>query len=84
MNETQLRDREGIEADLRERLVAVKKADLGAMMGAGPPQPPGLAALLFTDIERGEELYESPGVESGLVGQYLGLPLGGMFGAGEL
>ncbi len=54
-----------------------------AVVGGGMPQRPAFGALLFADIERGEELYGTSGTESGLVGQYLPVPVSGMFASGE-
>ncbi len=80
----QLRDREGIEADLQERLLGAKRTDLSSLLGSGPAPPPAFGALMFTDIARGAELYGGrAGVESGLVGQFLPVPLAGMFCSGE-
>lgn len=77
----QLRDKDGIKADLADRLLKIKRADLGAVL-TGEPRPPAFGALMFSDIERGVGLYDKPGVESGLVGQYLPVPISGMFGTG--
>ena len=51
-----LRDRDGVRDDLAQRLLTLKRGDLGAVL-AGAPRPPPLGVLMFGDVERGEALY---------------------------
>ena len=78
----QLRDAEGVQEDLTSKLLALKRADLGAAL-FGRPRPPAFGGLMLADIGRGAALYSQSGVEVGVVGQYLPVPLGGMHGSGE-
>jgi small ligand-binding sensory domain FIST len=78
-----VRDEAGIKADLQEKLLAYKRKDLQAML-TGQSLAPALGVLLFTDMERGNELYGAANVESQQVLDFVPAPLAGMFAAGEI
>lgn len=78
----QLRDVEGVRADLVDKLLSLKRADLSAVLSAAP-RPRAFGALLVNDIQRGILMYGEEGTEVGVVAQYLPVPLVGMHASGE-
>lgn len=78
-----MRNRETIEADLRERVVALKRRELTDQLSGSTP-PPALGVMVMGDVERSHELYEADGFEVQLLSSFLPLPFSGMMGTGQI
>lgn len=78
-----VRDKQGIQEDLREVLLRYKRQDLGLIL-KGEPLAPTFGTLLFSDYVRGAEFYNEENYESRVVAQYLPVPLSGVHGSGQV
>jgi small ligand-binding sensory domain FIST len=72
-----------VREELREKILAYKRKDLQAMLTGAEPRPT-FGVVMFTDMDRGEELYGEEHYESRTLSTYLPVPLSGLFGGGQI
>jgi len=67
--------------DLRDQLLAYKRRDLQDTL-LGRRRPATFGALMFSDMQRGQQKHGEPGWESSLLAGYLPVPISGMLASG--